>query len=348
MSEESKIFDWNSKTLTLDNCKNESGYSSKLGNNLMSVLTLPAVDYFLPYLAEGGFPDYLIQHPEIWKSVFAEFVPIYIKEIDNLFELERNIGYEYRDRMVEIYRSNPALDQRHRGEIIDYLSAFDRVIDTTRFYIYLKAWWTFLDLLAAQAGKPVAIELERWIYSNYLCHKFNQAIDGWWSVFVASDSVPDCLEPMLSQIEELYGDYDSFGDDIFSQMEKEMERLFDRYYDEYDLKSIKDRGLNGDYTQDHRPPYGAKTCLLKQVWKRTRVLSILQRCARSLNGEEVQIVVEWAKDYARNTGRNDDFPMSETRLQLNEDDVNKLCEDELITTRDLFANFPSILDVNQS
>jgi hypothetical protein len=87
---------------------------------------------------------------------------------------------------------------------------------------------------------------------------------------------------------------------------------------------------------------------LKQVWQRTRVLSILQRFARSLNEEEVQIVVEWAKDYARNTGRSDDYPMSETRLQLNEDDVNELCEDELITTRDLFADFPSVLDVNQS
>jgi hypothetical protein len=233
MSEESKIFDWNSKTLTLDNCKNESGYSSKLGNNLMSVLTLPAVDYFLPYLAEGGFPDYLIQHPEIWKSVFAEFVPIYVKEIDDLFELERTVSSKYRHQIVKIYESNPALDRSNRG---DYLIGLDRTIDTTRFYVYLKAWWTFLDLLAAQAGKPVVIELERWIYSNYLCHRFNHAIHRWWLVLTGTDSVPDCLEPMLSQIEELEGDYDSFGDDNFLKMEREMKRLFERYYDEYDLR----------------------------------------------------------------------------------------------------------------
>ena len=62
MINKTEQFDWNSKSLTVDNCED------KIGAQLMQLLVLPTIDYFLPLLAEGGFPDYLIRHPEIWKS----------------------------------------------------------------------------------------------------------------------------------------------------------------------------------------------------------------------------------------------------------------------------------------
>jgi hypothetical protein len=123
MNEQEKIeqFDWNSKALTFNTCR--SCYdSTKLSVNLMRVLILPTIDLFLPVLAEVGFPDYLIQHPDVWKSIFAEFTVLYNKALDNSDEWYRNIGAKYRARLVEIYELNPGID---RDSIYARLRPFD-------------------------------------------------------------------------------------------------------------------------------------------------------------------------------------------------------------------------------
>lgn len=317
--EEIEQFDWNSKAITFDNCKD------KLGNNLMRVLVLPTIDYFTPYLAASGFPDYLIQHPDVWKSVFAEFTPLYEKAIDDEGEWNRNVASKYRARIVKIYESNPAIDRYH---LYDRLGTFDNSHDLIEFHVHLKAWQDVLKMLAAQADKSVAIELERWMYYHYFSDRFNTAIDAWWTVLNDTDSVPDCLDPMLDLIEGL-----NDGDRSF-KVTVDLDELYGRYYDEYDLKS--NSAAVGRYflsygTNDHRPPYVADYYVLRQAWTKTKVIPMLQLFARSLNSEQVQTVVQWAKEFDGS---------------IFSDDPSRLCEDELITTKVLFSDFPSILDLN--
>jgi hypothetical protein len=81
----------------------------------------------------------------------------------------------------------------------------------------------------------------------------------------------------------------------------------------------------------HHPPYFANHHILEEALTKNKVMSIFQACAHSLNQDEIKIVVEWAKEYivSNSLGESSD-----------------LCEDELITTKDLFSDFPSILDTH--
>jgi hypothetical protein len=312
-------FDWNSKALTVENC------GDKLGGNLMRVLVLPTIDYFLPYLAASGFPDYLIQHPDIWKSVFAEFTPLYEKAIDDFDEWGEEVHSKWYTPVREIYELNPVLKQ---AEMPEHRKVFVRGYNLVKFHIHLKAWQDILKMLADKAGKTVAIELERWVYYHYFSDRFNNAVERWWIVLNDTDSVPDCLEPMLSQIEGL-----NDGNELF-KVTVDLEELYGRYYDEYDLKSNSAAvGLYylSDGSNSHHPPYIANYYLLEQAWTKTKVMPILQLFARTLNPEQIQIVVQWAKEF-------DGGVFS--------DDSSILCEDELITNKVLFSDFHSILDAN--
>jgi hypothetical protein len=318
---EIKQFDWNSKALTFDNCKD------KIGDDLMRVLVLPTIDYFLPYLAASGFPDYLIQHPDIWKSVFAEFTPLYEKAIDDDREWGGNVASKYRARIVEIHNEYPKV--LNRSKLFDYLGEFDNSRDLIEFYVHLKAWQDVLKMLAAKAGKPVAIELEQWMYYHYFSDRFNTAISGWWTVLNDTDSVPDCLDFMLELIEGL-----NEGSQLI-KVDNEIEKLYGRYYIEYDLKSNSaavGRYFLSDGTNDHRPPYVADHYFLYQAWKKTKVMPVLQLFARSLNLEQVKTVVKWAEEFYDGG--------------IFSNDPSELCGDELITTKVLFSDLPSILDLD--
>ena len=64
---------------------------------------------------------------------------------------------------------------------------------------------------------------------------------------------------------------------------------------------------------------------------KNKVMSILRDCAHSLKQDEIKSILEWAKEYIA----------SNSLVQSSD-----LCEDELITTKDLFSDFPSILDIH--
>jgi hypothetical protein len=319
MNQEVERFDWNSTALTVENCKDI------LGDQLMRVLVLPTIDDFLPLLAEVGFPDYLIQHPEVWKSVFAEFTPLYEKAIDEMDEWSQDIESKYRLRLVKLYYSNPALSQ---SELREHLIIFDKGWDLIKFHVHLKAWQDVLKMLAVKAGEQVARELEQWIYYHYFSDKFNDATHQWWVALVQTKNVPIFIdESMLERIEEL-----NTGD-ASMRLSIELDRLYARYYNEC-LQSNSDAvGLYfiSDGTNSHRPPFVANYYLLKEAWIKNKVMSILQDFARCLTPEEVQIVVEWATDFIG------------TKFEGEE---HELCGDELITTKTLFADLPSVLDLD--
>jgi hypothetical protein len=305
MIERIKEFDWNSKSLTIDNCKD------KIDGKLMQILVLPTVDYFLPLLAEGGFPDYLICHPEIWKSIFTEFAPHYEKTIDSFEEWAEEVQSKWFNPLQRIYAST----QLYKDELISHSDTFSKEYNLIKFNINLKAWKSILSMLEVKAGKLVAVELERWVYYHYFSDRFNEAIRIWWVALSYPDSVPDCLEPMIDRIEDL----------DLSKINNEIKKLSLRYYNENNLELVRND------SRIHHPPYFANHHILEEALTKNKVMSIFQACAHSLNQDEIKIVVEWAKEYivSNSLGESSD-----------------LCEDELITTKDLFSDFPSILDTH--
>jgi hypothetical protein len=344
MNEQEKIkqFDWNSKALTFNTCRSCYG-STKLGSDLMRVLILPTIDLFLPVLAEVGFPDYLIQHPDVWKSIFAEFTILYNKALDDSDEWSRNVSTKHRDRLVEIYYSNPILD---RNELREYLIGFDKGHDLIRFQVDLKAWRDVLEMLSAKAGEQVARELEKWMYYHYFSDKFSDAVLKWWIILTQTDELPMCLAGMEYLIEELDTnmldliDESNMTDKTFylnRQFYREVDRLYAQYINESALNS--NSSVVGYYyipepTRDsRRPPYIPDYEIIKDAWIKNRTMPILQEFASRLYPDEIEIVVEWAREYCevRTLG-----------------DPDELYPDELITTKTLFSDFPSVLDTYSS
>jgi hypothetical protein len=331
--EEIEQFDWNSKALTFNTCRSRFG-SNKLGVNLMRVLVLPTIDLFLPLLAEVGFPDYLIQHPDVWKSIFAEFTVLYNKALDDSDEWSRNVSTKHRDRLVEIYYSNPILD---RNELREYLIGFDKGHDLIEFQVDLKAWRDVLEMLSTKAGEQVARELEKWMYYHYFSDKFSDAVLKWWIVLTQTDELPMCLAGMEDLIEELDA---NINDEIFylcDRFDRKVDRLYAQYINESSLSS--NSSVVGYYyipepTRDsRRPPYIPNYEIIKDAWMKNRTMPILQEFASRLYPEEIEIVVEWAREYCevRTLG-----------------DPDELYPDDLITTKTLFSDFPSVLDTYSS
>jgi hypothetical protein len=336
--EEIEQFDWNSKALTFNTCRSCFG-STKLGVNLMRVLILPTIDLFLPVLAEVGFPDYLIQHPDVWKSIFAEFTVLYNKALDDSDEWYRNIGAKYRARLVEIYELNPGID---RNGIHTHRRPFDISNELIEFHVDLKAWRDVLEMLSAKAGEQVARELEKWMYYHYFSDKFNDAVLKWWIILTQTDELPICLAGMEYMIEELDTnmadliDESNMNDKTFyldRQFDRKVDRLYAQYINESSLTS--NSSVVGYYyipepTGDYRrPPYIPDYEIIKDAWIKNRTMPILQEFASRLYPEEIEIVVDWAREYCsiRTLGNPD-----------------KLYPDELITTKTLFSDFPSVLD----
>jgi hypothetical protein len=326
-------FDWNSKALTFNTCRSFTG-STKLGVDLMRVLVLPTIDLFLPVLAEVGFPDYLIQHPDVWKSIFAEFTLLYNKALDESDEWNRNVSTKHRNRLVEIYSSNPILD---RNELREYLIGFDKGHDLIEFQVDLKAWRDVLEMLSAKAGEQVARELEKWMYYHYFSDRFSDAVLKWWIVLTQTDELPMCLAGMENLIEDLDA---NINDEIFylcDRFEREVDRLYAQHINESGLSS--NSSVVGYYyipepTGDYRrPPYIPNYEIIKDAWLKNRTMPILQEFASRLYPDEIEIVVEWAREYceARTLG-----------------DPDELYPDELITTKTLFSDFPSVLDTYSS
>jgi hypothetical protein len=339
MNEQIEQFDWYSKALTFNTCRSRNG-STKLGVDLMRVLVLPTIDCFLPVLAEVGFPDYLIQHPDVWKSIFAEFTTLYNKALDDFSEWNMNIGSKYRDRIVEIYELNPEIDRNH---LHTHLIPFDKSYALIEFHVDLKAWRDVLKMLSDRAGEQVARELEKWMYYHYFSDKFSDAVFKWWIVLTQTDEIPICLAGMVDLIEELDTntvdliDELNINDETFYLSRKfdlKVDRLYAQYINESNLSS--NSSVVGYYyipepTGDYRrPPYVADYEIIKHAWIKNRTMPILQEFASRLYPEEIEIVVEWAREYceARRLGHSDG-----------------LYPDELITTKTLFADFPSVLDM---
>jgi hypothetical protein len=340
--EEIEQFDWNSEALTFNTCRNRFG-STKLSSDLMRVLILPTIDLFLPVLAEVGFPDYLIQHPDVWKSIFAEFTVMYNKALDDSNEWYRNIGAEYRARLVEIYELNPGID---RDSIYARLRPFDISNNLIEFHVDLKAWRDVLEMLSAKAGEEVARELEKWMYYHYFSDKFTDAVLKWWIILTQTDELPICLAGMEYLIEELDTNMIDLIDEAnMSDKTFYLDRQFDRKVDRLYAQYIHESGLSsnssvvgyyyipeptGDF---RRPPYIPDYEIIKDAWIKNRTMPLLQEFASRLYPDEIEIVVEWAREYceARTLG-----------------DPDELYPDELITTKTLFSDFPSVLDTYSS
>ena len=170
-------------------------------------------------------------------------------------------------------------------------------------------------MLVAKAGKSVARELELWVYYHYFSDRFDDAIRLWWIVLNYTETVPDCLDPMIDKIEEL---------DLV-EINAEIREVAAKYYNEHNFQSMP---MN---KKTHYSPYFANHHILEKAYTKNKIMSIFQVCAQSLNQEEIKSIVEWAKEYV---------------VSKSLGEYSELCEDELITTKALFSDFPSILDLN--
>jgi hypothetical protein len=304
MSDQAEQFDWNSTALTVDNCGDKFGDPP---TELMGVLGLLRVDYFLPLLSEVGLPDYLIQHPQVFRSVFDEFVPLYEEAIDEFDKWSYDVDSNYRSRIIKEYELNPALD---RAELYNHLDLHLRAEKVVRFNVRWRAWRDILVMFAAKAGEEVARELESWVYYYYFSEKFDDAIFEWWIVLTQTDEIPICLAGMVDLIEELN------TDDASDRFYTKVRQAYDRFFEEDKNK--------------RQTSYLTPGWVLERAWRKTRTIPILQEFASRLHPEELEIVKEWAIEYAnmRILGRPE-----------------KLYADELITTKVLFSDLPSVFDV---
>jgi hypothetical protein len=310
----SKGFDWKSHQLTFENTE----YS--LFQDFMGCLVLPSLDYCLPSLDVCKFPTFFLENPNVWKSVFLEFVPQHEQMIDNFHDWNEEVHSPSRVQAIDMSERDG-----YTGDISTDLQNFDRKYRVAEFDAYLRSWKTFIKLLADRAGKNNAIEVERWIYRHYISSRYNDAMSGWMCLFYNAKVIPDFLEPVIQ------GFYELFNTDERFAICEESNALYCRYREENDLDG---KELNySHYTHHHRPPYYAYTSLFEKIFTHMRVSEVMRILATTLNTRQIDILMQWVESMV-----NDEW-FESTNFQ-----IEKIYGKELISTVIPFSNYPSILE----
>jgi hypothetical protein len=315
-SRECMGFNWTSRGLTFENTK------ESLFKNFVSVLVVPSVDYLLPPLAACGFPNFFIENPSVWKSVFSEFVPEHERIIDELHEWVENVHLPARAEIRDTFSDSG----KSKEEISTALRELDNECRIAEFNAYLQSWKTFLKKLAAsKAGKIHTIESERWIYKHFISTSYNDTMHNWQVAICSARTIPDFLAPIIEEV------YQIFNIDERSRVDDESRILYSRYYQENNLEG-KLIGYD-PYTHHHRPPHYAATDVLYKAFNNNNVSKVLRIFAQSFDESQVDLLVKWAEDVMTN------YPSGHPE---------KLCGKELITMSTPFCNFPSVLELAEA
>lgn len=301
-------FDWNSNSITYI----DSGWH--LGKLIMT-LAIPTIDYFIPILAKVDFPEHLIEHPDIWKSAFAEFAPQYKQAIENFNEWSENDFRPAYNQALKIHDdSNPTA-----SETRSFVDKFCRKHDFANFYTDLKMWKMFLEMIKDKTDKSVATEVERWVYRHYLSAKYHSGVNEWWSIIVNYQEHPDLYPAapdfFLALANEIYQEINYNDLRMFNETWQPL--CYEKYYAEYEQGGI-------------HSPYFASCGVFKNAFKNIRVSKVLQNLAKSLSKEQIILLIDWAEKVSC-TVIPSDFEWYSR---------------DLVLTDIPFANFPSILNVS--
>jgi hypothetical protein len=297
-------FDWNSTSIT----HADSQWDLE---RLIMTLVIPTIDDFIPILATVDFPKYLIEHPDIWKSVFEEFSPQYKQAVDNLNDWSENDFRPAYNQALKIHDdTNPTA-----SETRSFVNKFCKKYDFASFYIRLKMWKKFLEMLRDRTDKSVATEVERWIYRHRLSTKYCEGAHEWWYVIVEYQEYPDDSAPdfFMSRASEIYQEIN------YSNIRAFYDTWEPLYYEKYSIE-YEQGGIHSSYLADYD--------VFTNAFTNIRVSKMLQTFAQSLTEEQIILLTDWAKRIAyRSSAPSFDYGH------------------ELILTDIPFANFLSILNV---
>jgi hypothetical protein len=301
-------FDWNSGSITyIDSYRDLQ--------RLIMTLAMPTIDYFIPILAKVDFPEYLIKHPDIWKSVFADFAPQYKQAINNLNEWSENDFYPaYNQARAIHHRTNPTADETR-----DFVNRFSQKHKLSDFHTYLKMWKIFLEILRDRTDKSVATEVERWIYRHYLSTKYWRGAHEWWCAIVDYQEHPELYSSapdfFLALTDEIYQEINYNDLHIFNEIWQPL--YYEKYYPEYEQGGI-------------HSPYLADPDSFTNAFQNIRVSKVLQFLAQSLTKEEIMLFIEWT---------------AKVSYQIIPSDFNRYSRD-LVLADIPFTDFPSILNIS--
>jgi hypothetical protein len=300
-------FDWNSNSISYTDSYLDL-------ERLIMTLAMPAVDYFIPILDQVDFPKYLIEHPDIWKSIFAEFAPQYEQAVKNLHEWSENEFYPAYNRARQIHlETDPTA-----SETRDFVNRFSQKHNFSDFYTHLKMWKVFLEMLRDKTDKSVATEVERWIYRHYLSNKYCLGTHEWWCAIVHYQENPDfyCPAPdfFLALTDEIHQEINYNDLHVFKEMWEPL--YYKKYRPEY-----KQGGIHSPYLADPDSFINAFT--------NVRASKVLQIFAKSLSAEQITLIIDWA---------------GKVSCQFFPSRFNNYSRD-LVLANIPFADFPSILNV---
>jgi hypothetical protein len=301
-------FDWNSDSITYIDSYPDL-------QKLIMTLAMPTIDDFIPILAKVDFPKYLIEHPDIWKSIFVEFAPQYQQAIKNLNEWSKNDFYPAYNQARKLHHeTNPTA-----SETRDFADRFFQKHQFSNFYTYLKMWKMFLEMLRDRTDKSVATEVERWMYRHYLSNKYWLGAHEWWCVIVNYQEHPDFYfsapDFFLALTDEIYQEINYNDLHIFNETWQPL--YYEKYYPEYEQGGI-------------HSPYLADTGSFTHAFQSIRVSKVLQILAKSLSAEQITLVINWAEKVSYQV-----FPSRFNRYSR-----------DLVVANIPFADFPSILNIS--
>jgi hypothetical protein len=124
----------------------------------LELLTLPWVEPFFP---EMGVPQFIIEHPDVWKPIYEEIVPHY----------EQLFANHYRPDGDDTVLEEESEEEKDNA--------------VTEHYKFLVPRFTLQSLirslrqLADIAGKDTAVELEHWVRRHFLSHQTENSLTDW-------------------------------------------------------------------------------------------------------------------------------------------------------------------------
>jgi hypothetical protein len=301
-------FDWNSDSITyIDSYRDLQ--------RLIMTLAMPTIDEFIPILAKVDFPEYLIKHPDIWKSVFADFAPQYKQAIKNLNEWSENDFYPAYNQAREIHHKTNSTTEETRY----FVNIFTQKHNFSDFYIHLKMWKMFLEMLRDRTDKLVATEVEKWIYRHYLSNKYCLGTHEWWCAIVDYQEHPELYSSapdfFLALTDEIYQEINYNDLHIFNEIWQPL--YYEKYYPEYEQGGI-------------HSPYLASPGAFIHAFQSIRVSKVLQIFAQSLSAEQIILITSWVEKVS---------------YQVIPSEFNRYSRD-LVLADIPFADFPSILNIS--
>lgn len=120
------------------------------------VLSLPTLEWAAPFLTHLDLPEQLLEHPEVWQSIYTEAVT------------------NYQTRKESFY-AEIATEIETRFRLGDWTTVRKGECGQIMRQVVIEAF----QKLAEQMGQEVAIDLEQWMYFQFFCSEFKSAMSEW-------------------------------------------------------------------------------------------------------------------------------------------------------------------------